>query len=108
AQHLGNPVVATDAALAMLELVPGHAPDALRVAHDLESLPFRRDAFGGVWAHKCLMHVRDERVPLALAELQRASTVGAALHIRVTSDRATYEGQDEFGGRHFAFWEPDR
>src|SRR3954469_7319046 len=61
--HLGSPVVATDAAVAMLELVPSHAPDAYRVAHDLEALPFRRGAFGGVWAHKCLMHVAEARVP---------------------------------------------
>ncbi len=106
AGHLGNPVVCSDAAVAMLDLVPGYAPGALRVAHDLESLPFRRGAFGGVWAHKCLMHVPEERVPMALADLQRASTVGAPLHIRVTSDRASYEQQDEFGGRHFAFWNP--
>ncbi|HEY1737800.1 MAG TPA: uracil-DNA glycosylase family protein [Acidimicrobiia bacterium] len=107
ASHLGQPVVATDAAVAMLELVPGHAPDALRVAHDLEAVPFRRGAFAGVWAHKCLMHIAKERVPLALADLHHASAVGAALHIRVTSDRATAEQQDEFGGRHFAFWNPD-
>jgi TDG/mug DNA glycosylase family protein len=105
--HLGTPVVATDAAVAMLDLVPGHTPNALRVAHDLEALPFRRCAFAGVWAHKCLMHISEERVPLALADIHRASAVGAPLHIRVTSDRATYEGQDEFGGRHFAFWNPD-
>jgi TDG/mug DNA glycosylase family protein len=107
AAHLGQPVVATDAAVAMLALVPGHAPGAWRVAHDLESVPFRRGVFGGVWAHKCLMHIAQERVPLALADLHRASSVGAALHIRVTSDRATAEQQDEFGGRHFAFWNPD-
>ena len=31
-------------ALAMLELVPAHAPGALRVAHDLEAVPFRKRA----------------------------------------------------------------
>src|SRR3954447_21265667 len=92
AGHLGDPVVATDAAVAMLELVPDHAPTAMRVAHDLEALPFRRGAFGGVWAHKCLMHVDATHLPLALADLHRACMVGAALHVRVTSDRATLDG----------------
>ncbi len=105
--HLGAPLVATDAAVAMLELVPGHAPGALRVAHDLEALPFRGAAFGGVWAHKCLMHVAKERLPLALADLHRASAVGGALHIRVTSDRLDPDWKDEFRGRHFSYWNPE-
>ncbi len=106
--HLGAPVVATDAALAMLALVPGHAPNALRAAHDLEALPFAANAFGGIWAHKCLMHVADERVPLALGELHRASSVGAALHLRVTSDHLPPGWDDPFSGRHFSYWNPER
>jgi len=102
---LGSPAIASDAARAMLDLVPEHAPGAARVVADLEALPFRRAALGGTWAHKCYMHVAAERVPLALADLHRATAVGGALHVHVTSDRAPAGDPDtEFGGRHFSRW----
>jgi TDG/mug DNA glycosylase family protein len=105
---LGDPVVALDAAKAMLDLVPGNAPQALCVQADLEALPFRRAALGGTWAHKCYMHVPAERVPLALADLHRAMEVGAALHLQVTSDRQHENADDRFPGRHFSWWPVDR
>jgi TDG/mug DNA glycosylase family protein len=105
---LGDPVIALDAAKAMLDLVPGNAPRALCVQADLEALPFRRAALGGTWAHKCYMHVPAERVPLALADLHRAMEVGAALHLQVTSDRQQENADDRFPGRHFSWWPVDR
>jgi TDG/mug DNA glycosylase family protein len=105
--HLGAPVVASDAAVAMLHRVPRHCAGALRVAHDLEALPFRSATFGGVWAHKCLMHIDKVRVPAALADVHRSVEVGGALHVRVTSDRSAPDHQDSFGGRHFEFWNPE-
>src|SRR4051794_30635746 len=84
---LGAPVVATDAAVAMLELVPEHAPGVPGVAHDLEALPFARHAFAGVWAHKCLMHVAAPAVPLALGDVHRVLEVGGVLHARVSCDQ---------------------
>jgi TDG/mug DNA glycosylase family protein len=104
---LGEPVVATDAAVAMLELVAERAPGVPRVAHDLEALPFAAGSFGGVWAHKCLMHIAAERLPLALADLQRVLAVGGVMHARVSCDQLAPEGNDPFGGRHFTYWEPE-
>ena len=101
---LGDPAIALDAAGAMLDLVAANAPRALPVQADLEALPFRRGALGGTWAHKCYMHVPAERVPLALADLHRATEVGGALHLQVTSDRQQENADDRFPGRHFSWW----
>ena len=102
--ELGAPAIAVDAAKAMLDIVPEHAPDAWRVMADLEALPFRRHSLGGTWAHKCYMHIPAERVPLALADLQRASRVGTPLHVHLTSDRTGPEPDTHFPGRHFDYW----
>jgi TDG/mug DNA glycosylase family protein len=104
---LGDRAVACDAARAMLDLVPEHAPGAWRVLADLETLPFRREVLGGTWAHKCYMHIPAARVPLALAELHRASRVGSPAHIHVTSDRLGPSFDDPFAGRHFEYWSLD-
>ena len=101
---LGAPVVASDAARAMLELVGEHAPGAERVVADLEALPFARGAFGGIWAHKCYMHVDAQRLPMALADAHRTLAVGGALHVQVTSDRKQENEDDIFPGRHFTWW----
>jgi double-stranded uracil-DNA glycosylase len=105
---LGEPAVAVDAARAMLDLVATNAPEALRVQADLEALPFRRGALGGTWAHKCYMHIPAERVPLALADLHRAMSVGAALHLQVTSDRRSENADERFPGRLFSWWPVER
>jgi TDG/mug DNA glycosylase family protein len=105
---LGTPVVASDAARAMLDLVAGHAPGAARVVADLEALPFARGALGGIWAHKCYMHVAAEALPLALADAHRALQVGGALHVQVTSDRKQENVDDLFPGRHFEWWPAER
>jgi double-stranded uracil-DNA glycosylase len=99
--QLGAPVVALDAAYAMLRRVPDFAPDAWRVQGDLERLPFRRGALSGAWAHKAYMHVPAERVPMALAELHHAVALGGAVHLQVTCDQLPVEGRDPFAGRHF-------
>ena len=101
---LGTPVVASDAAKAMLEQVPDFAPAAGRVMADLEALPFRRGALGGIWAHKCYMHIPAVRVPLALADAHRAMQIGGALHVHLTSDRGSQDTNDGFAGRHFDNW----
>jgi double-stranded uracil-DNA glycosylase len=102
---LGSPAIASDAAKAMLELVPRYAPAAPRVLADLEALPFGRGVLGGAWAHKCYMHIPSERVPLALADLHRALQVGGALHVHLTSDRLAFDAStDPFAGRHFDGW----
>ncbi len=102
---LGSPALAIDAAAAMLDLVPEHAPGALRVLADLEALPLRRGTLGGTWAHKCYMHIPAPRLPMALADLHRVVSVGGALHVQVTSDRAQLTEPDpRFAGRHFDGW----
>ncbi len=105
---LGTPVVASDAARAMLDLVGEHAPGAGRVVADLEALPFAPGALGGIWAHKCYMHVAAQALPLALADAHRALQVGGALHVQVTSDRKQENVDDRFPGRHFEWWPADR
>src|SRR5687768_15911449 len=48
--HLGEPVVAFDAAMAMVRAARAAVPAALGVQGDLEALPFRRGALAGAWA----------------------------------------------------------
>jgi ubiquinone/menaquinone biosynthesis C-methylase UbiE len=68
---LGRPLVALDAAAAMLELARHGAPDVPVVQADLEALPFRRGALGGGWARASYLHVPRLRLPLALARLRQ-------------------------------------
>jgi TDG/mug DNA glycosylase family protein len=105
---LGSPAIASDAARAMLDLVAEHAPGAGRVVADLEALPFARGSLGGIWAHRCYMHVGAESLPLALGDAHRALQVGGALHVQVTSDRQHENADDRFPGRHFEWWPADR
>jgi double-stranded uracil-DNA glycosylase len=105
---LGSPVVASDAARAMLDLVGAHAPHAARVVADLEALPFAPGALGGIWAHKCYMHVAAEALPMALADAHHALQLGGALHVQVTSDRQHENADDRFPGRHFERWPAGR
>lgn len=101
---LGTPVVALDAAMAMLAQVPEFAPGALRVRADIEHLPFAPGSLAGAWAHKSLMHVPAARVPLALAEIHRALRPGAPLALRMTCDQLQAPWDDPFPGRHFTHY----
>lgn len=106
---LGDPVVAMDAAKAMLDLVGDTAPSALRVQADLEWLPFRDGAIGAAWASMSYLHVPSERLPLALAHLHRALRVGAPVHVDLMEGEGEgpYPG-DDFPGRFFALWSESR
>jgi len=108
--HLGERVVALDAARAMLELARARAPHAGLVEGDLEALPFRAGTMGGAWANMAYHHVPRERVPMALAHLHWALAAGAPLEL--TAVAGDYEGTalpgDDFPGRYFASWQPDR
>jgi TDG/mug DNA glycosylase family protein len=105
--EIGDPVVALDAAGSMLELLRDTAPRALPVRADLEALPFRRGAFGAVWANMSYQHVPRRALPLALADLHRSLAVDAAVDIQVSlgSDEA-YPADDDVGRRLFTDWEP--
>jgi TDG/mug DNA glycosylase family protein len=106
--HLGRPVVALDAALPMLELAREAAPDAWAVQGDLEALPFRRGALGAAWARASYLHVRPERLPMALADLHHALELGAPVTLSVIArDTSGPWPDDDFPGRWFAGWRAD-
>jgi TDG/mug DNA glycosylase family protein len=105
---LGRPVVALDAAVAMVAQVRTFAPDAWPVVADLERLPFRAGALTGAWAHKAYMHIAAEALPMSLADLHRSLAPAAALHVQVTSDRNHENADDRFPGRHFTWWPAGR
>lgn len=103
---LGEPVVALDAAHAMLRLVEG---TPLRIQADLEALPLRRGVVAATLASKSLQHVPHERLPLALADLHRSMADGAPLELVVfRGPGATWLSDDDLPGRMFWQWEPDR
>jgi len=106
---VGEPVVALDAARAMLDLVPDAAPGAWRVQADLEALPFRRGALGGAWASKSYVHTARTHLPLALADLHRSLAVDAPIELVLfTGDRELEPfPDDDHPGRLFAAWHPD-
>src|SRR5580704_686920 len=105
---LGGPVLALDAARAMLGLVPGKAPDALRVQADLAALPLRRASLGGAWANLSYQHVPRLQLPLALARLHDALAAGSPVSVALLEGSG--EGpldDDEFPGRTFVRWQAD-
>jgi TDG/mug DNA glycosylase family protein len=106
-EHLGLPIVALDAAYAMVALAREAAPEALPVQADLEALPFRRGAIGGSWARASYLHIRRAHLPYALMELHLALEVGApaAFTFRHGENEGTLP-DDDFAGRLFAEWEP--
>jgi double-stranded uracil-DNA glycosylase len=107
--HLGTPVVALDAAPAMLTETRRRHPGTPAAVADLEALPLRRGAVAGVWANKVLQHVERERLPLTLAGLHRALAVGGVLDLTVfRGEGAGRTGaDDDFPGRRFTWWQPE-
>jgi TDG/mug DNA glycosylase family protein len=108
---LPRPVVAMDAARAMLERVPTRAPAAMRVQGDLAALPFRRGALTGAWARNSYVHISTAALPLALAHLHHALRVDAP--VVLTFFGGDGEGHslfagDDFPGRFFSQWHADR
>ena len=106
--HLPRPVVALDAALAMVRLARAEAPDAWPVQADLEALPFRRGALAAGWARASYLHVPDERVPWAFAQLHDALAVGAVAHLVLHAGESSgLLTDDDFPGRYFSAWSTD-
>jgi TDG/mug DNA glycosylase family protein len=108
---IGHPVVALDAAGAMLRRTREAAPGALAVQADLGRLPFRRGGLGGAWARNSYVHLRTADVPMALADLHHA--LGAEAPVEITLFRGEAEGRmvfpdDDFPGRWFSTWSADR
>ena len=103
---LGQPVVALDAALAMVRASVAAAPGAWGVQADLAALPFRRGALAGGWASMSYHHLPRTAVPMALADLHAALALDAPLDL--TAVHGDYEGDalpgDDFPGRFFSCW----
>jgi TDG/mug DNA glycosylase family protein len=106
--HLATPVVALDAAYAMVALARDAAPASWPVRGDLEALPFRRNALGAAWARASYLHVRNEQLPMALWDLHRSLAVGApaVLSLRQGEHSGPID-DDDFPGRWFAEWTRD-
>ncbi|HSO96604.1 MAG TPA: class I SAM-dependent methyltransferase, partial [Acidimicrobiia bacterium] len=105
---LGRPVVALDAAFAMLELARDAAPDAALVQADLEALPLRRGSLAGGWARASYLHVARPELPAAFAELHQALQVDAPIQLTMRhGDDDGLLAHDDFPGRFFAGWEPE-
>jgi TDG/mug DNA glycosylase family protein len=102
-----GPVLAVDAARAMLDLVPSYAPSAPRVQADLAALPFKRASLGAAYASKTYVHVARRDLPLALADLHRALTVGALVELVVFGGDQEHDQfpTDDFPGRRFSLWQ---
>jgi TDG/mug DNA glycosylase family protein len=101
----GAPVVALDAARAMLDLARVAAPAALSVQGDVAALPFRRGSLGGAWARNTYLHIARADLPLALAHLHAALAVGAPVIFSVVEgDGEGLIAEDDIGGRFFANW----
>ena len=109
-EALGEPCICLDAALKMLLLAKGAAPQALFVQGDIEALPFGRATLHGAWANMSYLHLPRKRLPAALAELQTTMAVGAPFDMQVLE--GDFEGtgleRDRIGGRFFSAWAPER
>ncbi|HEU5302019.1 MAG TPA: uracil-DNA glycosylase family protein [Acidimicrobiia bacterium] len=104
---VGAPVVALDAAAAMLDLARVECPAAWCVQADLEHLPVRAGSIGGAWARASYLHIPRARLPWALMELHQVLAVGSP--IALVLREGTEEGplpDDDFPDRLFAEWDP--
>ncbi|HUF84492.1 MAG TPA: methyltransferase domain-containing protein [Acidimicrobiia bacterium] len=104
--YLGKPLVAIDAARAMLDLAREQSPKAWFVQADLEAPPFRDGSLGGAWARASYLHVARARLPLALARLHWAMRPGApfVLFVRHGDGEGALGEDGDFPGRFFAEW----
>ena len=101
-----RPVVALDAAPAMLALARSHP--AMLVQADIEALPLRNRSLGGAFASNSYLHVSRTQLPLALARLHWAMEVGAPLTISgIAGEGEGALASDDFPGRSFTLWRPD-
>lgn len=104
----GAPVVALDAAWAMVTTAADAAPGVLPVNGDLERLPLRRGSLGGCWARNSYLHVARAQLPRALASLHHALAVGAPIVLSVLAgDDEGLLADDDLPGRRFSRWRAD-
>lgn len=105
----GARVVGVDFAAGQLRLATEEAPDAHLAQGDLRSLPLDSASVDGVWAVASLIHVPDETLDDALAELHRVCQPGGTLFTSMKpGDRVEHTyGYDTDTGRFFVFHEPE-
>ncbi|MEM9519055.1 MAG: methyltransferase domain-containing protein [Actinomycetota bacterium] len=109
AEHLPEPTVALDPVAEMLDLVPQHAPAAIRVQGGADGLPFQTESLAGALAANSLIHIDRPELPMALAELHRVIEVGGPVEIQMfegDQDLMAIPG-DSMGPRRFARWQPE-
>jgi len=103
---LGAVAVGLDASASMLDLATAHGRPLVRA--DLTRLPLRPGALGGAWARNSYLHVPHAELPLALAELHRATTVGAPVTCSlITGPDDEVVSDDDLPGRRFWRWSDD-
>ncbi len=106
---LPSPALAIDVARSMLEMVPDHAPNALRCRADLAALPLATGSVAGAWASRSYVHLDRRHMPLALADLHRALAPGAPVELHIFEGDDDFEpfSDDDFPGRRFSHWPQD-
>ena len=108
---LGTPVVALDAAAAMVRRTREVAPRSLGVQADLAALPFRRGAVAAGWARNTYVHLRQEELPIAFNDLHRALAPNAPIEVTLLAGDVEEYGEypdDDLPGRWFSMWTEDR
>ena len=107
--HLGAPLVALDAAQAMVVAARERHPEALALRADLVALPLRTGSVGGVWTSSAYQHIAPGALPGALGELHRILSVGGKVVLTLFAGVGSRisDHTDQFPGRLFTFWEPD-
>jgi TDG/mug DNA glycosylase family protein len=105
---LGDARIGLDPSAAMLGVARLAHPTVPLVRAAGGALPIRPRSLAGAWASKSLQHVPAVHLPLVLADLHRATAVGAPLSLRVFAgegDRVSPASND-LPGRRFTFWDP--
>lgn len=104
----GIPVVGVD--LAVEHAQRASSTGAQAVVATVRRLPFGNSAFGALWTMSTLMHVPNEAIADALAELRRALAPGAVAAVGVWGgpDVEHHRGIDEIDTRFFSLRSDER
>lgn len=99
---LPQPVIALDASRSMLVNVE----NAMRVVGDLRALPLRSRCLRAAWASRSYIHLARSEIPLALADLHRALSPGAAVELHLFEGDTEWDENpgDDLPGRRFSRW----
>ena len=97
---VGVPCVGVDRSAGLL----GHAAGP-RTQADLRTLPFRDDAFGGVWSCASLVHLDPAGVAVVLREYVRVLRPGGVLEVTVKAGVGEGDwSETDHGARWFYYW----